>query len=198
MATTIEREPTTKHASAVKAARVRSLNRLRGNVARRAAKVLWRDGYRTCKLCGEEIRPNDRPAMYRAPVSTPRGDYFVLSDNTHAVIGHVSCPVPKAEPYTHPGEPWKCRDCDAQVPAEVNACLWCGYERHVCTECEGAGVGDHCPNPVGAQYQPCPGGCDSGFEYPIPAGRCLGGCGAHINDAAAECCAACEAGRSGL
>lgn len=197
MATLIEKEPTTKRASAQKAARVRSLNRLRGKVARRSAKSLWWEGYRWCDYCDQAIADPSQAAMYRAPADAERGKYFILADNSRAVIGHKSCPESEGTlpvPRSETAGCWPCRDCGARVPELVNTCLFCGYERHKCESCHGTGSID-VGSLIGGEM-PC--GCDNGFEYPVPAGRCLGGCGAHTNDAAEEYCGACEAGRSGL
>lgn len=168
MATLIEKNPTTKRASDMKAARVRSLNRLRGKVARRSAKASWWNGVRECFFCHQEIADSSHSAMYRAPLDAPAGTVFVLADNSRGVVGHKTCPTPpvpatNTQSWTETKNCWPCRDCDATVPEGVNACLFCGYERQPCTNCRGTGIIDSGPHPVGCD-EPC--GCENGFYYP--------------------------------
>lgn len=73
--------------------RAHPLNRYRGKTAKRAAKVLWEEGHRSCYFCGAAIAFPIEAAMYRPPAFAD--PLFVLSDNTRAVLGHKVCPLPK-------------------------------------------------------------------------------------------------------
>lgn len=168
MATLIEKEPTTKRASDMKAARVRSLNRLRGKVARRSAKASWWNGVRECFFCHQEIADSSHSAMYRAPLGAPAGTVFVLADNSRGVVGHKTCPAAKVEsvvgsiggaealpvPRTETRNCWQCRNCGAGVDWRIDSCLLCGYTREKCTSCNGTGIINSGPHPVGCE-EPC-------------------------------------------
>lgn len=62
---------------------------------------------------------------------------------------------------------WDCRNCGARVDERIDACLLCGHERERCTSCNGTGVIDSGPHPVGTGEEPC--GCDNGYYYPPAA-----------------------------
>lgn len=59
---------------------------------------------------------------------------------------------------------WPCRNCGAGVDEMIDNCLLCGYERKQCTSCDGTGVIDSGPHPVGCA-EPC-NNCDEGHYYP--------------------------------
>lgn len=96
---------------------------------------------------------------------------------------HCSCPPApvvdpsiRSIPYLAPEvqSPWDCRNCGAGVDYRIDSCLLCGYTREKCTTCNGTGILDSGPHPVGCE-EPCPCGeglpsNEVGYHYPEPSG----------------------------
>ena len=73
----------------------------------------------------------------------------------------LTAPLPRTE---YSSNSWPCRNCGAGVDEMIDNCLLCGYERQKCTSCDGTGVIDSGPHPVGCE-EPC-NNCDEGHYYP--------------------------------